>query len=220
MTSWLPWGILALVLLAVTGFFISNRDAPKTNTPAISKVKYRYRRRKSLCTMDELSFLQILEIAAGGSIRVFSKVHASQVLTPRSDLSIVNWNLSFEKLVSKSFDYVLCTADEMKILCVVMLETQKSIKKPSHNFILKACRAVQLPVIILAAEKEYSPKQIRYLLKKKIPDAFPRPENQEVPSIIREYQEKIKLTRNSKQDSLQMMLLKEGRRRVTRLKQK
>lgn len=211
---------MLLVILALLKFFVSRADSSKTKTAEISTVKYRFRRRNTLCTASETAFLHVLEMAAGGSIRVFSKVHASHILIPRSDLSIDNWNLSFEKVVSKQFDYVLCSADDMSILCVVMLVTQKSIKNPSYRFILKACRSINLPVINLSAEKEYPPAQVRYLLKKHIPNAFPQDKGHEIPSILKARQAKLKKTKNNPEDSLQEMLLREGKRRAQRIEHK
>ncbi len=221
MTTWLPWVVLPLVMLAMVRLFFSRNKSDETVAPAISDVKYRYRRRRMLCTADEVSFLHDLETAAGSGIRVFSKVHASHILIPRSDLSIDNWNLSFEKVVSKQFDYVLCAASDLTILCAVMLVTQKSIKNPSYRFILKACRSVDIPVINLSTEKEYSPSQIRYILKKHIPSAFPRARYHEVPSIIKEHQSKLSSSKHKvPSESLQTMLLREGRRRAERLEEK
>lgn len=219
MTTWLPWILLLLGMIAFfLKHFFSRVKSSATNEPVISNVKYRYRCRKSLCTANELSFLQVLEAAAGSSMRVYSKVHASHILIPRSELSIENWNLSFERVVSKQFDYVICSATDLTILCIVMLATEKSTKNPGYRFIIKACRSAGLPVINLAAEKEYAPSRIRHLLKKHIPDAFPKASHPAVSTMVKERREKLKLVQQTT-DSLQVMLLEEGRRRAKKLKQ-
>ncbi len=218
--TWLPWVMLLFVTMVVMMVFFFKAHTPKAETSVATNVKYRYRRRKALCAVNEFSFLQQIDAAAGSSMRVFSKVHASHVLIPRSDLSIDNWNLSFEKVVPKHFDFVLCSATDLTILGAVMIVTEKSIKNPSYRFLLKACRSVGIPVINLDAQKEYSPGQIRYLLKKHIPDAFPRPQLEEVPSIIKEHQAKRKSNKRKPEDSLQTMLLQEGRRRASLIKDK
>jgi|GEM_PF-5022150 len=199
--------------------FFSKTKTPETEEPVIPKVKYRFRSRKLFCAADELSFLYVLEKAAGGAIRVFSKVHASHLLIPRSELSIESWNLSYEKVVSKQFDYVLCSASDMTILCVVMRVTEKGIRNPGHRFILRACHSVGLPVINIAIERDYTADQIRRLLKKHIPDAFPKPQFHEVNSIIQERHKKLKSVKQSADDNLKTMLLKEVGRRAEELKQ-
>ena len=212
-TAWVPWIILSLVILALLRFFVS-KAKPVAKTPEISTVKYRYRQRKKFCKDNEAAFFPILERAAGGSIRVFSKVHAAYILIPRIELSIENWNLSMDKIVAKQFDYVLCSTTDMSILCVVMLYTQKNIKSSSFKFLLKACRSADIPVVKVSAEREYTAAECRYLLKKAIPDAFVRERQSKMPVKIDI--EKIKQENSS--DSLQAMLLQEGQLRAQKLK--
>lgn len=209
----MPWVILLLVILALLRHFFS-KATPAVQTSEISTVKYRYRQRKKFCKEEELAFLPILKRAAGGSISVFCKVHAAYVLIPRIELSIENWNLSFDKIVAKHFDYVLCSTIDMSILCVVMLYTQKNKKLNTDKFLLKACRSAGIPVVKISAEKEYTAAECRYILKKAIPDAFSKYGKSKAPVKI----DTEHIKKKHSDDSLQLMLLREGRRRAQKLK--
>ncbi|MEE9412167.1 MAG: DUF2726 domain-containing protein [Methylococcales bacterium] len=199
-------------MLALVRHFLSKATVtPKASE--ISTVKYRYRQRNKFCSESETTFLSVLEQAAGGSIRVFTKVHAAYVLIPRMELSIENWNSSFDKIAAKQLDYVLCSASDMSILCIVILSSQKNVKTSFDKFLQKACRSAEIPVISLAAEKEYSAAECRYLLKKYIPDAFAQYKQSKLPATI----DVNKIKENSGEESLQVMLLREGRRRAMKL---
>jgi hypothetical protein len=215
MTTWVPWIILALVVLALSRLFFSK--AAVETTSEVSAVKYRYRKRNRFCTSSETLFLKILEKGAGGSIRVFSKVHAAHVLVPRRDLSIENWNASLDKIVTRRFDYVLCSVSDLSILCVVMISTPKNLKRSSFKFLQKACRSAGIPVITIPAEEELSPLHIRQLLKKHIPDAFPAKRKPDIARTTRIRQKKTSLSSASAQESLQYMLLREGQRRAQKV---
>jgi hypothetical protein len=211
-TTWVPWVILLLVILALLRLFVL-KATPAAKSSEISTVKYRYRQRKKLCKDNEAAFLLILEKAAGGSVRVFSKVHAAHLLIPRMELSIENWNLSFDRIVAKQFDYVLCSTTDMSILCIVMLYTQKNKKPSTDKFLLKACRSAEIPVVKFSSEEDYTAAECRYLLKKAIPDAFARYSKSKAP--VRIDTENIK--QKNSEDSLQLMLLREGQRRAQKL---
>lgn len=215
LTTWVPWVILFLVLLALLRLYIL-KASPAPEIAEISTVKYRYRKRRQFCSESEVALLPVLERAAGGSIRVFSKVHAAYILIPRMELSIENWNLSFDRIAAKQFDFVLCSVSDMSILCIVMLSTQKNKKSNFDKFLLKACQSADIPVINLAAEKEYSAAECRYLLKKHIPDAFAQYRQKKLPVKI----DTSQIKENLAEESLQEMLLLEGQRRAQHLKSK
>ncbi len=216
LTTWMPWVILLLVLLAALLWLFLSKRTLEPEITEISTVKYRYRKRRKFCSERETAFLPVLERAAGGSIRVFSKVHAAYVLIPLMELSIENWNLSFDKIAAKQFDYVLCSVSDMSILCIIMLSTQKNTKSSIDKSLIKACRSAGIPVINLAAEKEYSAAECRYLLKKNIPEAFAQYSKKKLPVKI----DTSQIKENLAEESLQEMLLREGQRRAQHLKLK
>ncbi|MCH9696817.1 MAG: DUF2726 domain-containing protein [Gammaproteobacteria bacterium] len=219
MTTWLPGIIVSIALIAVMWRLFSGKKSTAEEPADISNVKYRYRQRNALFNPNEIILLNEIEKAAGHSFKVFSKVHVSHILIPKSNLSIDSWNLSYEKVVSKHFDFVLCSAEEFKVQCVIMLVTDKSIKNPNHRFLMKACRSVGLEVINLSTQKEYTASQIRYILKKHIPECLPTKQALEVPSVIKERRKKVQETKKSvSSDNLQKMLLTEGRRRAQKIK--
>lgn len=69
---------------------------------------YNYRKQKVLFTAAERSFLGILDQAVGDQYRILGKVRIADVLTPEKGMTRKHWQIAFNKISSKHFDYVLC----------------------------------------------------------------------------------------------------------------
>ena len=71
----------------------------------------------------------MLEQAVGKDIRVFGKVRVADVLSPVGAQGKSNWQSSFNKISGKHFDFVLCAAGDLSVLCAVELNDQSQRQK-------------------------------------------------------------------------------------------
>lgn len=69
---------------------------------------YNYRQRGALFTKAERSFLGVLEQSISDQYRVLGKVRVADILTPEKGMGRKHWQIAFNKISSKHFDYVLC----------------------------------------------------------------------------------------------------------------
>jgi uncharacterized protein DUF2726 len=112
--------------------------------------KYSYRQRGPLFSAAELSFLGVLDRAVHGRYRVFGKVRVADVMTPARGLNRKNWQIAFNKISSKHFDYVLCDKGNLEVIAVIELDDKSHNKKETaarDHFLEQACRSANLKLI-------------------------------------------------------------------------
>jgi len=80
------------------------------------------------------------------------------VLTPEKGLSRKNWQVAFNKISAKHFDYVLCTKDTVKVVAVIELDDKshaESRTKQRDALIEAACKTAEVPLIRFKAQRNY-----------------------------------------------------------------
>jgi len=139
---------------------------------------YRYRVKGPLFSPAERSFYGVIESAVSDSYRVFGKVRIADILTPEKGMSRKNWQIAFNKISAKHFDYVLCCKDTLKVVAVVELD-DKSHKKPSSkkrdNLIQGACESASLTLVRFPAKASYSISEVKEVIENSINP--PQPKN-------------------------------------------
>ena len=151
--------ILIVVILVVIFQFIGKHSNKKN----ISKDLYQTR--SPLFTEAERSFLGVLDQAFSDRYRIFGKVRVADILTPSKGLDRKTWQITFNKIAAKHFDYVLCTKDSLEVIAVIELDDKSHNSKSAHardSFLESACMSAGLKLIRFPAQQSY---QISVVIK-------------------------------------------------------
>lgn len=150
------WLLLALVLIAVVGFFIlKKRSSPASDDDE----SFPYVLGGSLFPPAERSFLGVLDQAVGNDFRVFGKVRVADVIDVAKGTPKSLWQRAFNRISAKHFDYVLCSPGDLKPLCAIELNDQshaKDNRKGRDKFLEDVCAAAKLPLIFIPAQRSYT----------------------------------------------------------------
>jgi len=109
--------IILLLLVVIASVFIK----------APAGKGYSYRQLNPLFSAAERSFLGVLDKAVSDKNRVFGKVRVADILAPTKGMNRKNWQIAFNKISAKHFDYVLCSKDKLNVVAVIELDDK------SHN---------------------------------------------------------------------------------------
>jgi len=159
----MTWILLAAVIIAIVVVIIiklsSKDDIEPTNYP--------YQINGGLFSPAERSFFGVLEQAVGVDAKIFGKIRVADVMTPRKGLSRSEWQKAFNKIAAKHFDFLLCSNDDLSVICAIELDdsSHKSIKRQERDdFLRGACEAASIPLIQIPAKAGYVISDIRQLL--------------------------------------------------------
>lgn len=117
-----------------------------------------YIQKDNLFSPAERSFLGVLESAISTDTRVFGKVRVADVLSPAETNNKSSWQIAFNKIAAKHFDFVLCDKSSLNVKAVIELDDK------SHNFrkvrirdafINDICKNAKLPIIRFPAKQAY-----------------------------------------------------------------
>lgn len=153
--------IIVFVLLCLFLYFIFTKKPE-----VILKNNYsdNYAFKKSLFSPAERSFFGVLKQSFSENFEIFGKVRIADVLKPKSGLDRSSWRISFSKISSKHFDYVLCDRETLQILAVIELddkshEQQKTVER--NIFVEAACKSSGLPLIRFECKSSYPIEFVR-----------------------------------------------------------
>lgn len=159
--------LLLLFLLAFLKILFSNK---KNYTIKNDKNDYsaNYVIRKTLFSPAERSFFGILKRSLSEHYEIFGKVRIADVLSPKRGLDGISWRISFSKITSKHFDYVLCDKNTLQILAVIELDDKshhqlKTIER--DVFIEDVCKNSGLPLIRFDVKSDYHIQSVRNKVK-------------------------------------------------------
>jgi len=87
----------------------------------------------SLFTLAERYFYGVLKLACEDKVVVVGKVRIADILKPRKGLNRSQWQITFNKISAKHFDFVLCNPKDLSVIGVIELDDkshtqQKQIK--------------------------------------------------------------------------------------------
>jgi len=132
------------------------------------KIKYSYNKINNLLTPAERSFLGVLHKVVNDDVLVFSKVRVADVLTPKPTSNRSVWQKAFNSISSKHFDFVLCKADDISIICAIELNDKshnKVDRQERDQFIRSACDTAGVTLLEVPAKNGYILSEISELLK-------------------------------------------------------
>ena len=147
---------------------------------------YHYRKQKVLFTAAERSFLGILDQAVGGQYRILGKVRIADVLTPEKGMTRKHWQIAFNKISSKHFDYVLCDKQTLAVVAAIELDdkSHKQTKTQQRDQLVEdACQTADLPLLRFDAKRSYHIETVRNDIQSRIQTISPQPEVEAIPFI-------------------------------------
>ena len=146
----MEWSYLLILFVVFLVVFAAISKGPATNT--------NYRKKDVLFSAAERSFLGVLELAVSDKYRVLGKVRVADILTPAKGMDRKNWQIAFNKISAKHFDYVLCCKESFRVIAVVELD-DKSHDKPKSKardkFLESACKSADLYLVRFPAKAFY-----------------------------------------------------------------
>jgi hypothetical protein len=112
-------------------------------------------------------FLWSIKKSRQCDILIFSKVRIADVITPALSHDRSDWQKLFNGISSKHFDFVLCDADNIAVICVIELNDkshQRQLRKHRDDFVRSACASAGVNLIEVPAKKGYVPKELAVML--------------------------------------------------------
>jgi hypothetical protein len=120
--------------------------------------------RRNAFSIAERSFLGVLDQAVGPEHRVFGKVRVADIAKVKSGLSNSARQGALNRIAAKHFDFVVCRASDLTVLCAVELNDKSHSTKRAKardQLIENVCKAINLPLLQVAAKAAYSHQDIR-----------------------------------------------------------
>lgn len=150
--------VIAFLLLLIAAAIFKNKKQTAFN---------QYKKREVLFSPAERSFFGVLSQAVENNALIFGKVRVADVLTPVSGLPRKKWQILFNKISAKHFDFILCDKENLTILCAIELDDKSHHSKSRRirdAFLRVACNSADFPLIQLPAKSTYNVDEIRQIL--------------------------------------------------------
>jgi len=154
---WVALAAIALVVAVLLAVMLRRQTGPSSDA-------YPYRKAGALFSPAERSFLGVLEEACGNDFKVFGKVRVADVVTPLAGMDGSRRQSAFNRISSKHFDFLLCSASDLSVACVIELDDrshQEAKRQARDQFLRGVCGAASLPLLQFPAKRSYSVKEVR-----------------------------------------------------------
>lgn len=164
----MDWLIIALIIFGVFSIAIIKLSQKSD----VNQSQYPYVKQDVLFSPAERSFFGVLKKAAGNGAQVFGKVRVADVIAPTKGMSRSDWQKAFNKISGKHFDYIICDANDLSILCAIELnDSSHSSKKRKDRdeFLQGACLSAGVPLIQITAKATYSINEVRLTFDEYMP---------------------------------------------------
>lgn len=133
---------------------------------------YRYRKQDALFSSAERSFLGILDQAVGEQFRVLGKVRIADVITPEKGMNRKYWQIAFNRISAKHFDYLLCDKNTLEVIAAIELDdkSHKQTRTQQRDLLIEqAYESAKLPLIRFDAKRSYQLELIRSTIHAALP---------------------------------------------------
>lgn len=115
--------------------------------------------KQMLLSLDERSFLDVLERAVGDDYRVFAKVRLADVIDVRDMRDQRARERMFEHITDRRADFVLCTPGNLVVVAIIGFgEKSEDGKRRALRHI---CRDCNLPLVSFSPRHDYGPDAVR-----------------------------------------------------------
>lgn len=155
---WLLILVVAIVVVIVLGALAGKKSG---SGPSVG---YPYVPAKVLFTPAERSFLGVLDQAVGSEHRVFGKIRVADVASVKAGLEASARRGALNRVTGKHFDFVVCRASDLSIVCAVELNDKSHASKRAQardEFLSKVCQKISLPLYQVPAKRAYAVKEIQ-----------------------------------------------------------
>jgi len=155
--SWIL--IICFVILA----FIAMAMLKSKEGGSKSSIGFPYQPAKVLFSAAERSFLGVLDQAVGSDYRVFGKVRVADVAMVTPGLGNSARQGALNKIASKHFDFVVCRASDLSVVCAAELNDKSHSSKRAQDrdeLLVKVCQAINLPLLQVPAKLTYSQQDV------------------------------------------------------------
>jgi hypothetical protein len=129
-----------------------------------SGINYPYVPAKTLFSAAERSFLGALDQAVGPEHRVFGKVRVADLVAVKPGLSNSARQGAVNRVGSKHFDFIVCRATDLSVVCAVELNDKSHASKraQARDAVKRnVCKAVGLPLFEVTAKRAYSVSELQ-----------------------------------------------------------
>jgi hypothetical protein len=156
-----PWGLLVAVFLLAA---LATLIAAIAKRGGAGTFDFPYQPAIALFSPAERSFLGVLDQAVGSEHRVFGKVRVADVAMVKSGLGNSARRGALNRIASKHFDFVVCRANDLSILCAVELNDKSHASQRAQardSLVAGVCQIIKLPLLTVAAKPAYSAQELR-----------------------------------------------------------
>lgn len=92
------------------------------------------------------------------------KVRLADVIQPAGELSRSDWQRAFNMISAKHVDFLLCRADDLRVVLVIELDDASHKKKARvrrDQFVEAALKSAEVPLLRVDARKGYALSDLR-----------------------------------------------------------
>lgn len=132
----------------------------KKQKETISLESLPYRTRDDFLSPAEFSFYRVLSSVVGLQLTICAKVRLADIFYVARPNGKIGY---YNRIASKHVDYLLCEPDTMKPLFAVELDDashNRADRKERDEFVDKVFQAAGLPLVHIAAQREYNVREI------------------------------------------------------------
>jgi hypothetical protein len=157
----MSWIFILVIVIVVAALFLA---AVGNKASLGSKVGFPYVPAKLLFSPAERAFLGALDQAVGSEHRVFGKVRVADLASVKAGLSTAARQGALNRVAAKHFDFVVCRASDLSVVCAVELNDSSHSTKRAQSrdeFLTNVCSAIGLPLFQIAAKRAYSVQELQ-----------------------------------------------------------
>jgi len=165
---------LLLIAIVAIGILIwvfrpRNKPLPGEGMP--------YQRQLYLFSKTERAFHRVLEKVNDDRAVILGKVCVGDVITPKRSLSKGARQAYLEKIANRRFDFVLCSKNDLSVLCAIELidavkdsESRSNKRTERKEFLEQVCAAAEIPLLQITARTQYNFSRIEKIFQRFAPD--------------------------------------------------
>src|SRR5690606_19236597 len=151
--SWIAIIALIFVIFIMLAVFNARKS------PRAGAIGLPYLREELLFSVAERSFLGVLDQALGPNNRVFGKVRVADIAKVKAGLSNSARQGALNRVAAKHFDFVVCRASDLTVLCAVELDDKSHSTKRARardQLLEQICQTINLPLMRVTAQSGYA----------------------------------------------------------------
>ncbi len=179
----MTWTIIFLIVVAIIAAVIFKLSKNR-NTLSID---FPYKKIDTLFSPAERSFLGVLNQAIGEQVQIFGKVRVADVITPKKGMNRSQWQIAFNKISGKHFDFLLCDKNNLSVLCVIELNDKSHNSKKRQDrdaFLEGSCNTAGLSLVQIPAQATYSINELQQMFISFLPTEDVKPFEVEAKSTL------------------------------------